>query len=171
MRRRCEALAAELPIPVPFCPAAFVEAIAAHRGRHAELVPVTSQAPIPTGMVVSTDSTDYIFYAADTTELHQWHIVAHEVGHLVCGHRHVVAMETAVANVLMPNLSLELVRRVLGRTVPDDAEELQAELLAYAILRRALRAEPRRAAASSDLVDGLDRLASVLRSPRRRPER
>lgn len=111
-------------------------------------------------MLVSTDTTDYIFYAQDTTPLHQWHIVAHEVGHLLRGHAHASALEDAVARVLMPDLPIDLVRRVLGRSVYDDAEEREAELIAYAILRRALRAG---AFASAD--GELARLESVFHTP------
>lgn len=176
IRRNCEALAADLPIPVPFRLDAFVAALAARRGRGIELVPVSRRTALPTGILVSTDSTDYIFHASDTSELHQWHIVAHEIGHLVCGHERAVALDQAVASLLMPNLSFDLIRTVLGRTPARDVEEREAELLAYAILRRALRSRstPTRidqgGVRTGWLADGLTRLTAALH-PSGRPAR
>ncbi|HEY9392259.1 MAG TPA: hypothetical protein VIR27_21110 [Mycobacteriales bacterium] len=165
-RRRCERLARAVPLPTPFTPATFVQAVAEMRHRSIELIPVTGGVEMPTGLVVSTDGADYIVYTADTTRLHRWQIVAHEVGHLLCGHRHGLALSETVSALLTPNLSVELVRRVLGRTTYEQWEEREAELFAYAIVRRALRVSPPPDEPTPDLTEEMTRLGSVL-DPRR----
>ncbi|MGA8116927.1 MAG: hypothetical protein WCA46_25105 [Actinocatenispora sp.] len=167
LRRRCEAIADDLPIPEPFSVTAFAHALAAPRGRPIELVPVAGWHTAPSGMLVSTDQVDYVLYAADTTELHQQHIVLHELGHLLCGHVHQSTVADAVA-ALLPDLSTDLIRRVLGRATYDRAEEREAEMMAAVILRRAHHAKPVNGEVSSELSAGLARLRVAFDTPARR---
>jgi hypothetical protein len=166
--RRCEEIVDTLTIPVPFEPAVFIDELARQRGTRIELIPVTTQEATPCGMVVSTDRAEYIFYAQNTTRLHQAHILLHEVGHLLCGHEGAAAVDGSVASVLLPNLPVALVRRVLGRTVYSEAEEQEAEVLASLILHRAGRGPGRPRPVVPELADGLAGLSAVFDPPQRR---
>jgi hypothetical protein len=126
-----------LELPVPFDAARFIGALAARRGRPIQLVPVVGRPQLPCGLLVTTDSADCIVYAADTTELHQQHILLHEAAHLICGHHESAPTAAAAARLLLPNLSSALVGRVLGRTVYSEPQEREAELLGSLILHRA----------------------------------
>lgn len=175
-RSRCEQLVATLPIPRPLEVNQFLAALAQQRGRRIELIPTILPATLPCGMLISTDDVDYIFHAIDTTPLHAQHIDMHEVGHLLLDHSAVISSVGATAHVpalaeqaavrsLLPDISPELIRRILGRTVYTDVHEREAELFASLLLSRARhRGVPPRAD-SADFADHLARL----RSPRPRP--
>jgi hypothetical protein len=150
-------------MPAPFRPDTFVRAVAEHRDRRIELMPVPATAGAPCGLLMTTDRADYILYPVDTTELHQQHILMHEVAHLLCGHTGTAEIDAAATRALMPNLSPELVRRVLGRTVYTETEEHEAELLASLIAQRAARLPRRPSVQAPDEVVQLERLFGVRR--------
>ncbi|GAA1242022.1 hypothetical protein GCM10009665_35980 [Kitasatospora nipponensis] len=125
---------------MPFDAAAFIGQLAEQRGRPIELIAVPARANTPCGLLVTTERFDCILYAADTTALHQQHILLHEAAHLLCGHHESAPAGSAAAQVLLPHLSAELVQRVLGRTVYTEPQEQEAELVASMILHRASRA-------------------------------
>jgi hypothetical protein len=162
--RRCRELADAVPVPAPFRTDTFVEAVAAHRGRPIELMPAPATTGAPCGLLMTTDRADYILYPVDTTELHQQHILMHELAHLLCGHTGGTEIDAAATRALMPNLSPELVRRVLGRTVYSEAEEQEAELLASLIAQRVARLPRPPSGPAPDEVVKLARLFG----PRRR---
>ncbi|MFI9388145.1 hypothetical protein [Kutzneria sp. NPDC052558] len=161
--RRCRELAESVPVPAPFRTDTFVAAVAEHRGRPIELMPAAAGAGAPCGLLMTTDRADYILYPADTTELHQQHILLHEVAHLLCGHTGSGEIDAAATKALMPNLSPELVRRVLGRTVYTRDEEQEAELLASLIAQRVARLPRTPSAQAPDEVVQLDRLFGTRR--------
>ncbi|KAA2253902.1 hypothetical protein F0L68_32035 [Solihabitans fulvus] len=166
--QRCQRIVGDLPLPVPFDPKALVATLALRRGRPIELVPVTAQAYTPCGMLATTDRAEYILYPTNTTALHQQHILLHEVGHLLCGHAGTTTLDAPVSKILLPHLSPELVRRVLGRTVYDVEQEREAEVIASLISQRATREAP--PAASAEAADGLARLGPLFETrARRRP--
>ncbi|MEC3980921.1 hypothetical protein [Amycolatopsis sp. H20-H5] len=172
--RGCEAIAARLPIPDPFDIKVFTATVQAELGRRIEMIPVTTEPTTPCGLLASTATAHYIFYAANTTGVHQEHIQLHELAHLLCGHRETVGLDHSVAELLMPSLPAATIERLLGRTAYSAEDERQAETLASVILGRAGRAPvpgvlsvTPHAAAST-----LDRLGSALDpSPARRPAR
>lgn len=128
------------PLPTPFDAKALISRLAEQRGRPIELIPVAARPDFPCGLLVTTDRTDCIFYAADTTPLHQQHILLHEAAHLLCGHHEFTAALSAGATAtLLPHLSDSLVQRILGRTVYSEPQEHEAELLASLIRSRAAR--------------------------------
>jgi hypothetical protein len=135
---RCRQTVEGLGLPDPFEAEAFITALARERGRPIELIPVSGRPQLPCGLVVTTDRGDLILYCADTTALHRQHILLHEAAHLVCGHCDGPpgGSLTAAAGTLMPHLSAELVRGVLGRTVYSEPQEREAELVASLILYR-----------------------------------
>lgn len=86
LRRRCEARLRQITFPNPFAIETFAASVASWRGRPIELVP-SSFPPGLHGLLVAEDTTDYLFYRSDTTPLHRRHIILHELGHVVFGHR------------------------------------------------------------------------------------
>ncbi|MGA3489749.1 hypothetical protein ACK8GG_17275 [Micromonosporaceae bacterium DT55] len=160
MWRRCRQIVDGLTIPAPFEPVAFIGALAHRRGRRVELVPMPGGAT-QCGALVATDDADYLFYATSTTRLHREHILLHEVGHLLCGHIDDRSL-AALPDLLLPNLSADLVRRVLGRSDYSAAQEQEAELVASMIAQRARR-DPvdSPGPVTPEVADGLARLGSI----------
>ncbi|MFJ8471221.1 ParH-like protein [Kitasatospora sp. NPDC094011] len=131
--RRCRGVAEELRLPGPFDAERLVGELGARLGRPIELLPLPSRSCGPCGVLVSTDRAEYVGYPLDTTALHQQHIVLHELAHLLCHHRgraETADPGPAVPRSLLPHLSEELVRRVLGRHGYSELEEQEAELIA-----------------------------------------
>jgi hypothetical protein len=135
--RRCRRIVDGLELPDPFEATVFIAALARTRGRPITLMPLSLPPHTPCGLLVSTDSSDYIVYAADTTYLHQQHILLHEAAHLICGHDATSPAVSPAAQVLAPHLPPGLVQRVLGRAVYAEPQEQEAELVASLILTRA----------------------------------
>ena len=137
MWSRCEAVLSQLDIPNPFDLHSFVTTLARQRGKAIELVAVRLGPGTPCGMLISTDDTDYVYYAANTSTVHADHIALHEIGHLVFEHHAGSSViEDSAIRALLPALSPELIQRVLGRTVYLDEHERQAELFASMVLSR-----------------------------------
>lgn len=179
--RRCRLLADGLTLPEPFDAEEFVASLAARRGRPIELMPVSAPTGGPCGLLMSTERADYILYPTNTTALHRRHILLHEVGHLLCGHvgsdagADGAAIDAAAGRELMPNLSPELIRRVLGRTTYTALEEQEAELLASLIAQRVVRDDGVREAPvpveDSEIAGGMARLDTLFGGKsRRRPQ-
>ncbi|MFE9421504.1 ParH-like protein [Kitasatospora sp. NPDC006697] len=137
--QQCRRRVDELELPEPFDAAEFIRLLAVRRGRPIELIPVTARPQLPCGLLVTTDRADCILYLADTTPLHQQHILLHEAAHLLCGHHENPGSRLSAAEALLPNLSGALVQRVLGRTVYAEPQEQEAELVASMILHRVQR--------------------------------
>ncbi|MGV9264868.1 ParH-like protein [Kitasatospora sp. NPDC003701] len=185
--QRCRGVAESIPLPEPFGIPALTEALALRRGRPIELMPLSGPDHSPCGVLISTDRADYIGYPADTTALHQQHIVLHEIGHLLCGHTGGSGytgytggsghdglpelaggsgLSTTVSHVLTTQLSEELVRRVLGRSGYTERQEQEAELVASLALHRALHRPM--SLAVGQLADQVGRLRYVFGRPLRR---
>ncbi|GAA2147392.1 hypothetical protein GCM10009760_38290 [Kitasatospora kazusensis] len=140
--RRCRRIADTLNVPTEFDAAVLADLVSSRLGRPVELVPLPSSTCSPCGVLVTTDRAEYIGYPRDTTPLHQQHIVLHEVGHLLCGHRGSTVLSPAVAAALAPSLSSELINRVLGRSVYTEVQEQEAEVFASLVLHRAADRRP-----------------------------
>jgi hypothetical protein len=110
------------------------------RGKPIRLVPYPFDVPGPFGMWLPTTSTDYILFQAETTALHQEHIIAHELGHLIAGHES-VENEDQVWHELMPDIPPETIRRVLRRGTYDTDAEREAETVATMLLESAAAGE------------------------------
>jgi hypothetical protein len=139
LRRRCEAIASSLPLPVPFDVRELCRLVAEERGKPILLVPTAGAAKVM-GLWVATTSADMILYEESTTPPHQEHIILHELSHLLCQHYRGTLPYAEHIRALLPNLDPEMVRRVLGRTEYSVDEEREAELLAGLIKQRAERA-------------------------------
>ncbi|MEM9954337.1 MAG: hypothetical protein AAF846_22190 [Chloroflexota bacterium] len=64
----------------------YIDHVAAHIGRHLELVPFDLSVAT-TGMCVRTKNGDFIFFNENRHRLLQEHIVIHETAHLLFGHQ------------------------------------------------------------------------------------
>lgn len=81
------------------------------------------------GLWLSTDTAEIILHAATPSALHRQQFVLHELGHMVLRHDELV-LPADYAGVLFPNLSGDLVTRVLARSSFVDHIEAAAESLA-----------------------------------------
>jgi len=69
----------------------------------------------PSGVLVQATSADVIYYRKDTSLFHRLHIVLHEFGHLLCGHR---------------PYQLNSSQFGFARSRRDEIEEIEAEYVA-----------------------------------------
>jgi IrrE N-terminal-like domain len=172
IRRRCQDLIADLDIPVPFDAHKLCARFAARRARPIRLRAVAMSVDSPCGIWLSTSGGDYIFYEEQTSRLHQEHIVAHEIGHILCNHHTTAIFPLEISRLLLPNLDPNLVNRVLSRTHYSAGEEQEAEMIASLILQRASRWHPESEWAAPAHGAGVrQRLGGSLepRTPRGRP--
>ena len=137
LRRRCEARLRGLELPVPFDVRAFAEGLALRRGRPIVLQP-QPRAGGCSGLWVATPKTDVVFFEAETSSLHQEHIILHELCHLLLEHAPGGLPPAGPAG-LFPDLRPEAVRRMLQRAGYSTEEDREAEFLASMILARAVR--------------------------------
>ncbi|MFF1611532.1 hypothetical protein ACFVYA_27420 [Amycolatopsis sp. NPDC058278] len=136
LRRRCEAIAAELPLTNPFDVHDLCRHVAQRRGRPIHLVPITGMGEAH-GLLMSTDSADLIFHEVATSWPHQEHIILHELSHLLCGHYCEDLTAAGEIRALIPHLDAKTIRSMLARTSYQAPEELEAELLASVVRQRA----------------------------------
>ncbi|MFD0415283.1 hypothetical protein [Streptomyces sp. NPDC127108] len=80
------------------------------------------------------DSADFIIFEAKTTRPHQEHIIAHELAHIICGHRSSSPLDEATARLMFPDLNPALVRDMLARTEYSEIQEQEAEMTASLII-------------------------------------
>src|SRR5690606_3208973 len=104
------------------------------------LVPFELNTPQLYGIWFATDTADYITYERSTSRLHQEHIIAHELAHIVRGHGGVTQeLDRAAAARLLPTMDRGVVRTMLPRSGYSDRDEQEAETLASLLLARLRR--------------------------------
>jgi hypothetical protein len=105
---------------------------------------------------LETEAEDFIFYESNTSQLHQDHIVLHEIGHIIRRHTATDLLPDSVFEDLFPDLDRSMVTRLLGRSSYTSWQEREAEAVA-GILREAseLGGDFR------DDIDSVDRAASA----------
>ena len=135
IRSRCLGMIASLPVPEPFDLEQLRVNLEGHRGRPLLLMPGAAATDC-SGMWIGTEAADYIFYAPDTTPVHQRHIVVHEIGHMAFEHQGSRAGGDVLARLLFPDLSPALVRSFLARSVYSGQDEREAETFASVLLGR-----------------------------------
>jgi Zn-dependent peptidase ImmA (M78 family) len=166
LQRRCAAQLRALALPPSIELPALLERLSAARGRRIVVYP-TSGRPGPCGLWISAPNRDYIFYEADTTPLHQAHIVLHELAHLLFGHQSANVLEPELLRSLVPDLEPTTLQRVLRRASYDTQQEQEAELLATMLLQRlaptepASRIDPEAQAALEQLARSLEEQAAL----------
>ncbi|WP_436501821.1 hypothetical protein [Actinokineospora sp. HUAS TT18] len=152
IREKCALLIDGLDVSEPFDITALLRAWPTKFGARVELVPAKLGSSLPCGLLVSTGDVHYVYYDATASPLHRTQIICHELGHLALGHAeqsgghvhdelgHVDPVEDLdVLHSLMPTLSPGLIRRLMGRTVYDDAQERDAELFGSLLVAAAAR--------------------------------
>jgi hypothetical protein len=158
IRQRCADALRDIEVPAPFDAEALCEAVARRRGRPLRLVP-KPVATGPCGLWIAFESVDFVFYEHGTSRLHQNHIIAHEVGHLLCEHENSAVGDVGLLRELFPHLSPSLISSVMGRTRYSAVEEQEAELIATLVLERSTAQVP--APQTADAVV-IHRLAAAL---------
>lgn len=133
LRRRCRRELRALNILPPLRVDILCQRLGQRRGRPIRLVSYSLPVPGPFGLWLATASTDYILYQAETTRVHQDHIILHEVGHILANHCS-DDTDDEYWQQMMPDLSLEVIRRALRRTYYDTEQEQEAELVATIIM-------------------------------------
>lgn len=134
-RPRGDAIASEVPIPTPFTLDSFGAALERWRGRPLTLAAIPL-APGRRAMWVETANRDYILYEPDLPLPWQIRAIAHQAGHMCAGHRG-VASGGSVAAALFPGLDPAVIAAELPAPADfTDAEELDAEAFAAALLAR-----------------------------------
>ncbi|MBW1602017.1 ImmA/IrrE family metallo-endopeptidase [Streptomyces sp. JJ66] len=118
---------------------ALCAAVGQRRARPVRLAPVDLRATGVYGLWLATHTEDVVLYEARTSRLHQEHIVAHELAHILCDHHRDGGLEDAAVRLLFPHLDPATVRGMLGRCGYLDAEEQEAELMASLLLPRVQR--------------------------------
>ncbi|GAB16823.1 hypothetical protein GOEFS_015_00200 [Gordonia effusa NBRC 100432] len=72
------------------------------------------------GLLVRTESIDYIVYESETSQFHRDHIALHELSHQICGHR----------GQIVPGDRVRVLGRVSDHGATTDADEQEAEVMA-----------------------------------------
>lgn len=139
LRRAWESVLARLDLPDTCGIATVAERLSADRGRPIQLVELPLGAKSPCGIWLATDDADFIVVEANTSRLHRDHIIAHELAHMLCGHRDSTGPDPTGFGHLLPHLDAQRVREILGRTNYSSTEEQEAETVASLILEQVTR--------------------------------
>ena len=131
-RQRAAAIG-DLAIPVPFELGAFRASLERSAGVAVRLVPAVMPPGAPSGVFFETGSTCYLCYERDTSPLHQAHIVLSLASHLVLGE----TADSPIDRRLVPDLSPQLVRLMLGDVPSRAVAQAEAETFAFVALERA----------------------------------
>jgi len=135
LRRHWERALREIPMPEPFEAVAFCGQLGEHLGRRLVLVPKSSTGG-PCGMVVRTDTTDYIFYETASSWTYQQHNILHECGHLLGNHQAGREVPLDRETLALANLDPRRVRLVLARSCYHEGDEAEAEVIATLLGQR-----------------------------------
>lgn len=145
LRRQCRRLLQHLGIRPPLDVVELCRRIGQRRGRPIRLVPHALPVPGPFGVWIASGAADYVFYQRETSTVHQHHIILHELGHLLAGHRGDEQDDSMLAavypdwqsnepNPRNPSPDSEVIGRALYRTCYDSEREREAETVATIIL-------------------------------------
>lgn len=137
--QRVESLTAVIPDPWDL--EEFLRRLSESRGRPIVLRPFEAEGgSAPCGLYLGTASADHILYPVQVTPLQRDHIILHEISHLLydssasdeggAGPRCRAVIDAEYARLVFPDIPLELVRRMLGRTGYSTEIERLAELFA-----------------------------------------
>ena len=133
LRRGLRAVLADADIDTPIPITEVCTRLGERRGRPIIPTPWQFEAGDPYGAWVPGPSTDWIFYQTATTHTHQAHIIAHELGHLLAGHKPEGSddeEEDDADEQPWPG-------RALRRTSYDTLQEQDAEVIATLLLQSA----------------------------------
>jgi hypothetical protein len=144
MAARFQELIRQVPIPAPWDTLEFVRTVADYRGRPIILSQIDAATLAGTGcgtgsgLWIAREHDDLILYGADT-EWHADHIIAHELAHMLLGHGEdavgdTVGLEDVPLQTLMPSLSMDAIKSVLGRSDYTLDRERDAETFADLVM-------------------------------------
>ena len=142
--RRLASFEEHFTVPRPFDRVELTRRVGQWLGQDITLVPIRMPSGAPSGITLFTDTGRVIAYAEDTSSVHQDHIIAHEIGHILLGHEG-VELEDAdeAARTVFAHLDPELVRQALTRVGSyDPPEESAAETMATLLLELGNRPLP-----------------------------
>jgi hypothetical protein len=121
-------------VPEPFDVRELCNRLARRRNRPIILEPFHQPHPdAPSGLWVPTPSADVIFYEQATVRAHRDHFILHEIGHVLCDHDAPAEESEQLRTRYAPDVSAELVTRILARTCYDRQKERTAERFARAL--------------------------------------
>jgi hypothetical protein len=161
-RARVASVLAAVPVPRPWSMNAWVDSLEAWRGREIDLLPVRYRPGQPSGAWQPRSNYDLIAYTEHTSALHQDHIIAHELGHMLCAHTGTCLMSESDAAELAPDLSPQMLSHLLTR-VTTGSDEYEAELIAVLLMSAATTTAPAiQPGASGRAADQARRLATLL---------
>ncbi|WP_300010190.1 hypothetical protein [Pseudonocardia sp.] len=142
LNRRARALVrsldADVGIPRPLDVPELLAGLARHRGRPIDLFATVNTAGGPCGMWLRQPDRDVIVHAADTSPLHQAHIVLHEIGHMIADHPGTCCLPLDLVRRILPGAGATLVGHLFARSTYATDEEREAELVASLIGSAAL---------------------------------
>ncbi|WP_079123754.1 regulator component [Streptomyces sp. NBRC 110611] len=136
LRAVCEQRVRALRLPHRFTTRDLCDAVADLRGRPIVLKPLSTLGLIdaPCGIRLETPDADLLFYEEGTSSLHQNHILAHEVSHIICDHPGSLELDQDAVRAIGFNPTL--VQRMSGRTSYTSQDEREAEMMATVIRQR-----------------------------------
>lgn len=123
----------DLAIPVPFDLSALRACLEQRTGRVVEMLPAVMEPGAPSGTFFSTAGADYLYYEQRTTPFHQAHIVLSLTGRLLVGEVDGPSFDRR----LVPDLSPQLIRLMLGQVVDSTVTLAEAETFAFLAMDRA----------------------------------
>lgn len=161
-RERVRSVLAAVPVPRPWSMNAWVDRLEVWRGREIDLVPIAYRPGQPSGAWQARPDYDLIAYTEHTSALHQDHIIAHELAHMLCAHTGTCQLSESEAASLAPDLAPAALSHLLTR-VTSGADEYEAELIAVLLLSAATSEPPAvQPGASGRAADQARRLAALL---------
>ncbi|MFF3085716.1 DUF6545 domain-containing protein [Streptomyces nojiriensis] len=146
LRAACEARVEALRLPHRFSTRDLRDAVAEQRGRPIVLRPLSTlgATDAPCGIRLETPDADLLFYEEATSPLHQNHILAHEISHIICDHPGSLELDQDTLRAIGFNPTL--VRRMSGRDAasagvarrgtagtPEGDAEVEAAVIAAAV--------------------------------------
>lgn len=124
----------------------FAQWVASKRRREIQRIGWHLPASI-SGVWLATKETDFVFYETRTPALHQMHIQLHELAHILCNHQTVeldlemgmgreVVLQYLMGAFVTKSRQAPPIEQVMMRSVHDNKEEQEAELLSAFIQQR-----------------------------------
>ncbi|MCZ7415731.1 MULTISPECIES: ImmA/IrrE family metallo-endopeptidase [unclassified Streptomyces] len=163
LRRTCEDILGALEVADSPDMFALCEQVGRRRERPVRLAAVDLRDTGVYGLWIATQDEDFVLYESHTSRLHQEHIVAHELAHILCDHHRGGDLDDQSIHLLFPNLEPSVVRGMLGRCGYLAAEEQEAEVMASVLLTRVQR-KPAEATwdVSAEAAQTIARIESVV---------
>ncbi|MFE9254192.1 regulator component [Streptomyces sp. NPDC006879] len=168
LRAACEERVAALGLPHRFSTRDLRDAASEAIGRPILLRPLSTLGvkDAPCGIRLQTPDADFLFYEEATSPLHQNHILAHEISHIICDHPGSLELDQEAVRAIGFNPTL--VQRMSGRTSYSTEDEREAEVMASVIRQLMYRG---RELPPSQPARGTERWEALFAEPPRKVRR